>query len=190
MGGFYIEWTRFLGRQSEIDKVSLSDRCSTGMSQSNLPNSPKPVLYAEDEEDDVFFMRRAFTDAGIRNPLVIVPNGQEAIDYLLGAGRYSSRDECPLPCLLLLDLKLPKKSGMEVLHWIRTESAISTLPVVILTSSPQDADIQHAYFQGANAYLVKPSAPEELVRMASAIQGFWLTENRTAEKSWEPTGLE
>jgi len=137
----------------------------------------------EDNPDDRDLTMMALAESNIANPVQVARDGEEALNYL-------EDTDNELPVLVLLDLKLPKKSGMEVLHWIRKESAISTLPVVILTSSPQDADIQHAYFQGANAYLVKPSAPEELVRMASAIRGFWLTENRTAEKSWEPTGPE
>ncbi len=152
--------------------------------------SSKPVLYAEDEADDGFFMRRAFGDARIVHPLVIVPDGQEAIDYLRGSGGYSNRGEYPQPCLLLLDLNMPKKSGLEVLKWIRNEPSISTLPVIVLTSSLQDADIHRAYIQGANAYLVKPSAFEELIRMVKTIRDFWLSQNRTPDKSCALPGIE
>jgi DNA-binding response OmpR family regulator len=92
--------------------------------------------------------------------------------------------------LLLLDLKLPKKSGLEVLKWIRNETAVSTLPVIVLSSSLQDADIHRAYVQGANAYLVKPSAPGELSRMVTTIRDFWLSHNRTDEASWDTLGVE
>jgi len=140
----------------------------------------KPVLYAEDEEHDVFFLQRAFTQAGISHPLVLAADGQEAIDYCAGNGPYVDREKHPLPCLLLLDLNMPKKSGLEVLKWLRSEPAISTLPAIVLTSSLQDADIHRAYLQGANAYLVKPSNPEELVTMAKTLKDFWLTQNRIA----------
>ena len=146
---------------------------------------PKPILYAEDEEDDAYFMRRAFKTAAIAHPLVVVPDGQQAIEYLSGAGCYSNRDEYPLPCLLLLDLNLPKKSGIEVLTWIRNDTSVSTLPVIVLTSSLQDADIHRAYVQGANAYLVKPSSIDQLVRTVKTIRDFWLNQNRSDQKSWE-----
>jgi CheY-like chemotaxis protein len=141
----------------------------------------KPVLYAEDEETDSFFLKRAFKQVGIANPLVIVPNGQEAIDYMAGMERYSNRDEFPLPCLVLLDLNMPKKSGIEVLKWIREEQTTCTVPVIILTSSLQEADIRRSYLAGANAYLAKPSQPDELIIMVKTTKEFWLGQNRTCE---------
>ncbi len=145
--------------------------------------SLRPILYAEDEENDTFFLIRAFTQAGIANPLVNVTDGQAAIDYCLGRGRYANRVEHPLPCLMLLDLNMPKKSGIEVLKCIREEPSVRTLPVIVLTSSLQDSDIHRAYLNGANAYLAKPSQPEGLIAMAKAIQDFWLTRNRIVQKS-------
>ena len=145
--------------------------------------SLKPILYAEDEENDAFFLERAFKQAGIANPLVTVSDGQAAIDYCLGRGRYTNRGEHPLPCLLLLDLNMPKKTGIEVLMRIREEPSVRTLPVIVLTSSLQDSDIHRAYLKGANAYLAKPSQPEGLLVMAKAIQDFWLTQNCVAQKS-------
>ncbi|HEY3863511.1 MAG TPA: response regulator [Verrucomicrobiae bacterium] len=149
------------------------------MNSGAIQPAGRPILYAEDEENDAFFMERAFNEAKIAHPLVVVPNGQEAIDYLDGIGAYADRARFPLPCLLLLDLNMPLKSGLDVLKWIRNQPAISTLPVIVLTSSLQDADIHRAYAQGANAYLVKPSAPNELVHMVKTIREFWLTQNRT-----------
>jgi CheY-like chemotaxis protein len=142
----------------------------------------KPILYAEDEENDVFFLRRAFQQANISHPLVVVSDGQEAIDYCCGSGRYMNRSEHPLPCLLLLDLNMPRKSGIEVLEWIRKESPVCTLPVIVLTSSLQDTDINRAYIHGANAYVAKPSQPEGLIAVAKTVKDFWLTLNRTAQK--------
>jgi len=135
-----------------------------------------PILYAEDEEDDVFFFQRAVEDAAILNPLAVVSDGKKALDYFSGTG--SKAREHPLPCLVILDLKLPIKSGFEVLAWIRAQPAFCTLPVIILTSSSQDMDVHRAYSQGANGFLVKPGTPSELLIMAKAIKDYWLTQNR------------
>ena len=145
------------------------------------PMNLKPILYAEDEENDAFFLQRAFVQAAVGNPLVVVRNGQEAIDYCTGSGRFSNRDEHPLPCLVLLDLNMPRISGIEVLNWIRSQPSISNLPVIVLTSSLQEVDIHRAYSKGANAYLGKPSKPDELVAMVKSIKDFWLAHNRSVE---------
>lgn len=139
----------------------------------------KPILYAEDDEDDAFLMERAFKIAGIVNPLQLVPDGKLAIEYLSGSGPYANRKEHPMPCLVLLDLKMPGKSGLDVLKWLRTQSATSTLPVLILTSSNQDNDIQRAYLLGANGYLIKPGKPDDLLAMVKGIRDYWLLQNRT-----------
>src|SRR6266567_7608257 len=91
------------------------------------------VLYAEDEDNDAFLARRAFKQAEVVNPLQIVRNGQQAVDYLSGTGPYASRREFPMPCLLLLDIKMPLKSGLEVLKWVREQPAFRTLLVVMFT---------------------------------------------------------
>jgi CheY-like chemotaxis protein len=145
----------------------------------------RPLLYAEDEEDDVYLMTRAFEKVGVPNPLAVVRDGQEVVNYLTGKGKYSNREEFPMPCLLLLDLNLPQRSGLEVLKWIRAEPSISTLPVIVLTSSLQDADIHRAYLQGANAYLVKPTHPDELIALVKNIRNFWLLQNRISEQHWD-----
>jgi CheY-like chemotaxis protein len=142
--------------------------------------SANPVLYAEDDENDAILMERAFRVAAIRHRLEIVPTGTAAIEYLSGAGAYSDRKAFPLPQLVLLDLKLPGESGFDVLKWIRSQPAISTLPVVALTSSNQESDMQHAYLNGANGYLIKPGKPEDLVVMVKGIRDYWLAQNRTS----------
>jgi len=142
-----------------------------------------PILYAEDDENDAYFLNRAFKAAGVEHPLVIVTDGQEAIDYCVGRGIYADRADHPLPYLALLDLNMPRKSGLDVLQWIRQESPLATLPVIILTSSLQDSDIDRAYRHGANAYLGKPSQPDDLIPLTKAIKDFWLTQNRTTQKS-------
>lgn len=138
------------------------------------------ILYAEDEETDAFFVRRAFSQAGISQRLVVVPNGREAIDYLSGKDGYADRTRHPLPCLVLLDLNMPGLSGLDVLQWIRTTPSICTLIVIVLTSSNQDADVFRAYQQGANGYLVKPADIDSILKMARAIKDYWFTHNRAS----------
>ena len=142
----------------------------------------KPILYAEDDPNDVFFMQRAFKQAGIVNPLHIVTNGSLAIDYLAGSGPYASREENPLPCPVLLDLKMPGKSGLDVLKWIRQQPGMA-LPVVILTASAEEADIAAAYRLGANGFLTKPCEAGKLEDLVRAIKEFWLTHNLLPEGS-------
>lgn len=141
----------------------------------------KPILYAEDEETDAFFLTRAFSQAKVPNSLIVVPHGQGAIDYLSGNDHYGDRTEYPMPCLILLDLNMPRKSGLEVLEWIREQPTTCTLPVIILTSSLQQTDIRRCYEAGANAYLAKPSQPDELGAMVTALRDFWLGHNQTCD---------
>jgi CheY-like chemotaxis protein len=141
----------------------------------------RPVLYAEDDENDAFFMERAFQLAEIHNPLRIVNNGQLAIDYLSGTGQFADRTQHPAPCLILLDLKMPLISGLDALNWIRSTPLTKTIPVVMLTSSNQDSDVYDAYATGANGYLIKPGKPAELLAMVKAIKDYWLAQNQIPE---------
>jgi CheY-like chemotaxis protein len=152
--------------------------------------SSKHVLYAEDDENDAFFLRRGFKRAGITDSLTIVPDGQEAIHYCSGVGRFGNRVENPYPSLVLLDLNMPRKSGIEVLKWIRQEPSVRTLPVIIFTSSLQDDDIHRAYSEGANAYLAKPSDPDELLILVKTLSDFWLHQNRTSGKHFNTSSGE
>jgi CheY-like chemotaxis protein len=136
------------------------------------------ILYAEDDENDVLLTQRAFKQAGITNPLLILPDGNKTVDYLQGKGQYSDRAAFPLPRLILLDLKLPGVCGLDILKLVRATPSTSTIPVVILTSSMQDQDIHRTYLQGANAYLVKPSNPDRLLVMVQAIRDFWILQNQ------------
>jgi CheY-like chemotaxis protein len=138
----------------------------------------QPILLADDDDHGAFLTTRAFEKAGVRQPIRVVRDGDAAIQYLAGTGPYADRGAHPLPCLLLLDQKLPGRSGLEVLEWVRTKSAVCTLPVLLLSASNFDADIQTAYLLGANGYLVKPSEFEALLAMAKAIKDYWLTVNR------------
>ena len=126
------------------------------------------ILVADDDENDVFFIERALKEAQVANPLRRVRDGEEAIAYLKGEGGYGDREKFPLPHLMLLDLKMPRKNGFEVLEWVRGQPGLKRLPVIILTSSKEDPDIKRAYDLGANTYLVKPAKPEGLVDMAKA----------------------
>jgi len=137
----------------------------------------KTILLVEDEEHDVFFLKNAFKEVGIRNPLQVAEDGQEAMDYLSGRGEYADRARFPLPCLTLIDLKLPRVMGLEVLKWMRAQPGLKTLLVIIFTSSRLRPDIERAYELGANAYLVKPSSLPELREIATGIKQFWLELN-------------
>jgi CheY-like chemotaxis protein len=136
----------------------------------------KTILQIEDDPNDVFFLKHAMAKAGMVNPIQIVHDGREAIDYLKGVRKFADREQFPLPSLVLLDLKLPHVMGLDVLKWIRQESGLS-LVVVLLTASAEAADIASAYRLGANGFLVKPSEAHKLVDMAKAINDFWLTFN-------------
>jgi len=138
-------------------------------------------LLVEDSEDDVVLIRRAFAKAGVHDALQVVPNGEEALAYLKGEGRYSNRSEYPLPDLVLLDLKLPGKDGFEVLQCIRRHPGFCALRVVVLTSSDDIRDVNRAYQLGANSFVVKPVDSEDFVSAVQAIQGFWMWVSRSPE---------
>jgi len=109
------------------------------------------ILLVEDQEEDILLIRRAFKKANFINTLQVVRDGEEAIAYLNGSGKYRNRDEYPLPALVLLDLKLPRLDGLEVLKWIRGQPGLSTLRVVVLTASQRIQDVNAAYQMGANS---------------------------------------
>ena len=143
------------------------------------------VLLVEDDEDDVFFMRRAFKDASIANPLSVVLDGREAIDYMSGNGKYVDRQTWQLPCLILLDLKLPRVLGLDVLRWIRSDEQFKSVIVVVLTSSKEDIDVERAYALGANSYLVKPPDAEKLLTTVKRIKEYWMDLNQLAPRCIE-----
>lgn len=141
-------------------------------------NAVLPTLaLAEDNADDVFFMRRAMKAAGIANPVEILSDGRQAVAYLEGKGAYADRAAHPFPRLLLLDLKLPLLSGFQVLEWMRGRPETRVLPVIVLTSSGQYKDINRAYELGANAFLVKPSGADNLASQMKAFKQYWLDHN-------------
>lgn len=139
--------------------------------------SSMSVLLVEDNPDDVALIQRAFRKANIANPLRVVTDGEEAVAYLAGRGEYADRARHPLPVLVLLDLKLPKRSGHEVLAWLRSQEGLRRLPVAVLTSSREAADVNRAYDLGANAYLQKPVGFEALHELVRTLNLFWLILN-------------
>lgn len=144
------------------------------------------ILLVEDREDDVLLIRRAFERAKVDSALQVVPDGTEAIAYLSGEGIFSNRAEFPLPWLVLLDLKMPKVDGFEVLQWIRGREGLHSLVVVVLTSSEQMKDVNRAYALGANSFMVKPLDFENTVTLAQQIQHYWLQWNRLPESARQP----
>ena len=130
---------------------------------------PEIVLYADDDENDVFFMERAFELRRRREALRIVRNGRRAIEYLAGEGEFADRAQYPLPNFVVLDLKMPGRTGLEVLVWIRAQPALEALPVTLLTSSGQESDVEFCRHHGADGYLVKPTDATELERIAGRI---------------------
>jgi len=143
------------------------------------------ILLVEDEENDIFFMKRALQHAGVTQELQVVRDGQAAIDYLRHA-IYGSHGQLSLPRLVLLDLKLPQVMGMEVLQWIRQQHELQTMIVIVFTSSRMQSDIDAAYRSGANSYLVKPGSSDQLLKIARLIKEYWLNINQSAPESTEP----
>ena len=139
------------------------------------------ILLVEDDEADIFLLRRAFRNARIANPLIEVRDGQAAIQYLSGEGDYAERTRYPIPFMVLLDLRLPKLSGFEVIAWMRDQPQLANLVVVVLTASDHVPDVTKARDLGANSYLVKPGNFEELVQMVKRIKGRWLLLDRLPE---------
>lgn len=133
-----------------------------------------PILLVDDDENDVFFLERAFKQAQISNPLHRVRDGEDAITYLRGEEQFHDRILHPLPGLMLLDLKMPRKNGFEVIAWVREQPGLKRLSIVVMTSSKEDPDVNRAYELGANTYLVKPVNFEGLVEMMRALHLYWV----------------
>jgi len=140
------------------------------------PNKPI-ILLADDSDDDVLLMRRVFRINSAQAALQVVHDGEELISYLSGEGKFEDRSVYPLPHLILLDLKMPRRTGFEVLDWLREQPQLKRVVVVVLTSSMARADVNRAYDLGANSFLVKPSEFSELAAMMSRLEGYWLQDN-------------
>jgi CheY-like chemotaxis protein len=136
------------------------------------------ILLVEDDENDVLFLKHAFESVGVLNRLEVAYNGQQAIDYLSGDGPYADRGRFPFPRLVLLDLNLPLREGLEVLRWIKQQPELQTLMVIMLSSSDDPKTVDECYRLGARSFLVKPVSIRERVEMAKAIKEYWLELNQ------------
>jgi CheY-like chemotaxis protein len=140
------------------------------------------ILLVEDNPADILLMQRAFRQEALSGiALQIVKDGDDAVFYLSGVGDFGNRTRYPLPTIVLLDLKLPRRSGHEVLEWLRQQPDLRRLPVVILTSSRQSIDLKQAYDLGANSYLVKPVGFAALTAMLDSVSEYWLGHNEQPE---------
>jgi len=138
-------------------------------------------LLAEDDPNDVLLIQRAFQRTHLANPVQVVRDGEEALAYLSGQGAFADRERHPLPVLMLMDLKMPRKTGLEVLAWLRQQPGLKRLPVIVLTSSNQSPDVNRAYELGANSYLVKPAGFDSLLELVKNLDMYWLILNEKPE---------
>jgi len=139
------------------------------------------VVLVEDNPDDRFLFERAWRGAGIKNPLRMLEDGHKALDYLFGTGEYGDRAQHPLPGLVLLDIKMPGLSGLDVLERLRGDEKFRRLPVAIVTASRSPDDIAESYRLGANAFFIKPSSVQELIELLTAIKECWIRFNEFPE---------
>ena len=131
------------------------------------------VLLVEDDINDIFLVKRAFKMAHLENPLQVVTDGEEATHYLSGHGKYADRSVFPLPKLIVMDIKMPRMSGCDVLEWIKHDGRLRRIPVVIVSSSDRPQDIDRGYELGANAYMVKPVNYRAVERLFESITHYW-----------------
>lgn len=141
----------------------------------------RPILLVEDNPDDEALTLRAFTKNRIANQVVVARDGVEALDYLFGSGSFSGRDMSVMPAVILLDLKLPRIDGLEVLRRVRADSRTRLLPVVILTTSKEQKDIYEAYSLGANSYIRKPVDFEKFIYAVGQLGLYWLALNEPVD---------
>ena len=134
----------------------------------------RSILLVEDDPDDVLLTQRAFRKLGVPTSMQVVGDGEQALAYLMGGGDYADRERFPLPDLMLLDLKLPRRSGFEVLEWLRAQPGLRRLPVVVLTGSRESVDVNRALDLGANSYLVKPVGFDDLLEVVRTLRLYWL----------------
>ena len=137
----------------------------------------KCILVVEDNHDHAELILESLTEAKVLNSILWIDNGNEAIDYLKGSGKFSDESTYPRPCLILLDLKLPGKDGKEILREVKSDEKTLSIPVIMLTSSGQDRDIDECYNLGANSYITKPISFGDFMEKVQAIPVYWLILN-------------
>ena len=142
-----------------------------------MKNKTKFILLIEDNPDDELLTIQALKDSNISNEVVVARDGEEALDFLFGTGKYLGRDLTLMPQLTLLDIKLPKMDGLEVLQQIRANKITKLLPVVILTSSKEEQDLIHSYELGANSYIRKPVDFDQFTKAIQNLGLYWLILN-------------
>src|SRR4051812_5210641 len=134
------------------------------------------VLLVEDDLNDIFLVKRAFKLARLEAPLQVVTDGEEAIHYLAGEGKYADRSTHPIPKLIVMDIKMPRMTGFEVLEWLKRDGPLRRIPVVIVSSSDRSEDINRAYELGANAYMIKPVYFRAVEHLFESITHYWALE--------------
>jgi len=140
-------------------------------------NEPAPILLVENDARDIELTLTALTESGLTNEVVVARDGEQALDYLHRRGEYEARDRGN-PLVMLLDLKMPKLNGLEVLHDLKADPALKRIPVVMLTSSREERDLSDSYDLGANAYVVKPVSFDDFVNVVGDIGLFWTVTNQ------------
>jgi CheY-like chemotaxis protein len=140
------------------------------------------ILLVEDNPDHVLIIKRGLRANKIVNEIRVAEDGQEAMDYLQHRGKYADPNSAPRPSLILLDIKLPKLDGFEVLHRIKCDPALKTIPVIILTSSDQEIDIAKSYMEGANSYVSKPIQFTEFIETVSKLELYWVIVNKLPDE--------
>ena len=128
---------------------------------------------ADDSEDDLFFVKRALESSGVGEFFRGVEDGQQAVEYLQGKGKFADREKYPFPNVLLIDIKMPRMNGFDVLKWLEAHPQCKVIPTIIFSSSKQDQDVHQAYVLGVNAYIEKPSSASELVEVIQLMYKFW-----------------
>jgi CheY-like chemotaxis protein len=131
------------------------------------------LLIVEDNEDDIFFVERIFKQIGARCELRFARDGIEAIEYLSGKGAFQDRAKYPMPTIILMDLKMPRRNGFEVLEWMHNQAEIRLIPTIVVTSSTLQEDVTRAYRLGANAVMNKPVDKDSLLQMLKSFHIYW-----------------
>jgi CheY-like chemotaxis protein len=179
-GIYLIQAVPFLGLRVQLSPVAFG-RFAFFLFPVKLPHSKRAimeikdftVLLVEDELNDIFLVKRAFKMANLETPLQVVTDGEEATHYLSGKGKYADRKTHPLPGLIVMDIKMPRMSGFDVLEWIKHDGRLRRIPVIIVSSSDRSQDIDRAYELGANAYMVKPVNFRAVERLFESITHYW-----------------
>lgn len=168
-GTFRLQCAGKIAKEAFTDWTS--NRRMTKMA--DMENEPPTLLVVEDSEDDIFFMERIFKQLGARCTLKFVRDGIEAVNYLSGNGQYADRTKYPVPTIILMDLKMPRMNGFEVLEWMQKQHDIKLIPTIVVTSSTLQEDVTRAYRAGANAVMSKPVDKDSLLQMLKTFHLYW-----------------